>query len=301
MIQPGGRLLSPLAGMLIGATLISFSSVVVRASEVPPSTSAFYRVAIGFVVLLVWLWLRGSVRSAWAGFGNPVVILAAFFFAADLLCWHRSIFFIGPGLATLLANLQVVIIPLLAWLAWREPLSRSQSVAVPLALLGLGLMVGPAWSEVSPSYRAGVWLALLTAVFYSIYILALRRAGSAASRGSSTSALTVVSAISALFLAASFSVTGDSFVLETPAQLGWMLVYGAVCHVGGWVLIAAALPRIGAATAGLALIAQPVLSMFWDLVFFQRVFTVPEAMGAAVCVLAIFIGTGTLTRVLSPG
>lgn len=282
--------------MLAGATLISFSSVVVRASGVAPSTSAFYRVAIGFAVLALILAMRRRLVPAIRSVARPMVVLAAFFFAADLFCWHRSIFFIGPGLATLLANLQVVIVPILAWLMLREPLGNSQIVAVPLAVIGLALMVGPAWPDVSANYRMGVWLALLTAVFYSIYILALRRAGSDSGAGGPTEALAVVSATSAVFLALSFSVSDDSFYLDGAAQWGWMIIYGAVCHVGGWVLIATALPRIGAATAGLALIAQPVLSMIWDLIFFQRVFTLAEGAGAAVCVIAIFIGTRGVRR-----
>ena len=42
------------------------------------------------------------------------------FFAADLILWHHSIADVGAGLATVLANIQVVLVPLVAWAVLAE-------------------------------------------------------------------------------------------------------------------------------------------------------------------------------------
>ena len=40
-----------------------------------------------------------------------LALLAGMFFAADLIFWHQAIADVGAGLATVLGNLQVVIVP----------------------------------------------------------------------------------------------------------------------------------------------------------------------------------------------
>ena len=45
---------------------------------------------------------------------------AGVFFAADLIMWHHSIDDVGAGLATVLANIQVVVVPLVAWAVLSE-------------------------------------------------------------------------------------------------------------------------------------------------------------------------------------
>ena len=40
--------------------------------------------------------------------------------AADLILWHHSIEDVGAGLATVLANIQVGLVPLVAWLMLSE-------------------------------------------------------------------------------------------------------------------------------------------------------------------------------------
>ena len=45
---------------------------------------------------------------------------AGVFFAADLILWHHSIDDVGAGLATVLANIQVVVVPLVAWAVLSE-------------------------------------------------------------------------------------------------------------------------------------------------------------------------------------
>ena len=44
-----------------------------------------------------------------------LALIAGLFFAADLIFWHQAIADVGAGLATVLGNLQVVIVPFAAW------------------------------------------------------------------------------------------------------------------------------------------------------------------------------------------
>src|SRR5438270_7626402 len=102
---------------VLGAMAIAFSSILVRLSHASPSTAAIFRCAYALPVLGLLAWLedrrfdgRSWTERRWA-LGSGV------FFAADLLLWHHSIRDIGAGLGTVLANIQVVLVPLVAW-AW---------------------------------------------------------------------------------------------------------------------------------------------------------------------------------------
>ena len=45
---------------------------------------------------------------------------AGILFAADLFCWHQSIYFVGPGLSTLLGNFQVFLVALAGFILFSE-------------------------------------------------------------------------------------------------------------------------------------------------------------------------------------
>ena len=93
--------------LLAGSSIISFSAVFTKLSESSSSISAFYRVSFGALFLLVFCLIKKE--KLWAGTSAFLYsALAGLFFALDLFVWHRSIHYIGPGLATMLSNFQVV-------------------------------------------------------------------------------------------------------------------------------------------------------------------------------------------------
>ena len=89
----------------LGAMMISFSAVWVKLAHVTPTVSAFYRVFFGGIFLLAILLARRE--TLWRGWHClKLSLLAAIFFALDLYTWHRSIAYVGPGLATILGNFE---------------------------------------------------------------------------------------------------------------------------------------------------------------------------------------------------
>ena len=100
------RFKNPHMSLFLGATLISLSPVWVKLVNVSPTVSGFYRVLIGGGALALYLlFTRRRLELSRRSF--VILLLAAVFFAADLWFWHRSIGYVGPGLATLLGNFQV--------------------------------------------------------------------------------------------------------------------------------------------------------------------------------------------------
>ena len=130
-----------LAGLL-GALTIAFSAILVKLAKVEPSTAAVFRClyAVPLLALLAAretrLYGRRPWRDHWIG------AVAGVLFTADLILWHHSIADVGAGLATVLGNLQVVLVAFGAWAVLGERPERRIVAAVPVVFTGAVMISG---------------------------------------------------------------------------------------------------------------------------------------------------------------
>ncbi|MDH3614676.1 MAG: DMT family transporter [Gammaproteobacteria bacterium] len=281
---------NPTLRLFVGATMISFSPVWVKLVNVSPTTSGFYRVFFGGVALALFLLVTRQrlqlSKRIWV-----ILVFSCIFFALDLWFWHRSINYIGPGLSTLLANFQVFFMMLAGVVLLRQRPRPVQLVAVPLALFGLGMIVGFDWRSLPADYRLGVIFGLLTAVAYASYMLTMRAARTGSAHPLPTREVAIVSIGSAAILGLSAMAEGVSLTIPTFADASFLLAYGLVSHCAGLLFIASSLPKVTTTEAGLALLLQPTLSFVWDVLFFARPMSAAELAGAAIALFAIYLGS----------
>ncbi len=275
--------------LILGAALISFAGVFVKLVEVGPTTSAFYRMVFGGLILLAVLFAQ-RVRIRPSPRAVVFMSLAAFLFALDLFFFHRSIHYVGPGLATLLANFQVFLMALVGVAALGERLRWQTMVSIPLAVVGLATIVGFDWLSLEPRYRAGIVFGLVTAVCYAGYLLALRGSRGAGALPSLVGNLTVISLMCAAFLGIGMVVEGASFAIPTVKDGMLLVAYGALTQALAWMLISRRIATVPASVVGLVLLLQPTLAFLWDVLFFARAFSLAEASGAAIVLAAIYLG-----------
>lgn len=281
--------------MLAGAVMISFSAVFVRLADQPPDTSAFYRMFLGGSMLLaVVLWRRLPLWAGWRPFA--LACLVGFFFVLDLVFWHRSIHYVGPGLATILANFQVFALTAVGLTVYGERPSLRFWLGVPLAMLGLWLLVGVDWNQLTPQYHRGVWLGLATAAAYSAYMLTLRATQARADAPPAQSTMATSSLACAAMLAGVVGFYGGDFAIPDLQTAAAVTAYGLFGQVLGWVLLSTAMPQLNASVVGLMLLLQPSLSFVWDMWFFARPTTAVEIAGAVVALAGIYLGTTARAR-----
>jgi drug/metabolite transporter (DMT)-like permease len=257
----------PLLLAILGAGTISFSAIFVRAASVSPSTAAIFRCAYALPALGLLAWLARS-RAAPGTRRRPALAVAAgVFLAIDLVAWHHSIADVGAGLATVLGNAQVAVIPLVAWAVHAERPDRRTAAMVSLAALGVVLVSGVLDQHAYGRHPAtGAAFGAITAVTYSLFILLLR---ASSSRAASTIEPLLIATVTACVVAAILGVlVGDaSFAPSWPAH-AWLIALALTSQVLGWILIANSLPRLRAATTSLALTIQPVGSVILAAVIF---------------------------------
>lgn len=280
---------SRLLRVLAGAVLISFAAVFVSLSGVASAPAAFYRLVIGAAALFALAFLRGERLRLDPRF-VAYVLLAGLSFAADLVVWHLSIYRVGPGIATLLPNFQVVLMTLAGWLIWRERLSLRVALAVGLAVGGLVLLLLAAPQAGHVRFLSGVGYGLAAALAYTAYLLFLRLAGGSASRESPAFFIGLVSSVAAVGAGTWVLIRGESFHVAFGMSWVWLAFYGLGCQALGWLLISTGLPRVPAALAGLLLLLQPTLTFAWDHLIFGRRFTLLELAGAALALVGLYLG-----------
>jgi drug/metabolite transporter (DMT)-like permease len=289
-LSPTRILANPLLRLFAGATLISFSPVWVKLASVSPTTSGFYRLAIGGAALAVILAVSGRrlqlSKRAW-----QFLLAATIFFALDVWFFHRSIMYVGPGLATLLSNFQVFFMMLAGVLLLGQRPHLPQLIAVPLALFGLGLIVGFDWSDLPGDYRWGVIFGLLTALVYAGYMLTMRAARRDSNDPLPVREVAVISIGSAIMLGIAAFAEGESLAIPTLIDAVWLFNYGFLSQCLGLLLIASSLLKVTTTQAGIALLLQPTLSFTWDVLFFDRPMTAVELGGAMLALAAIYLGS----------
>ncbi|MCT4535375.1 DMT family transporter [Halodesulfovibrio sp.] len=280
---------TPYIAVPIGALIISFSPVLVRLTSVSPDNSAFYRVLFGGITLML---LSAASRERisvplkiWG-----LVTLTAVFFAIDLQCWHRAIVYVGPGLATILGNLQVFVTAAFGALLFKEIISKRLIAALPLAVFGLFLLIGLDLNEVSSDILWGLFFGILTAVSYSCYIITLRQSQSTPKKLPLFANMGIISLLTAACIGVAMQAKGGSFVIPTVHDWGYLVAYGVFCQGIGWAFISKGLPELPAAIAGLLMLLQPALAFVWDVLFFNRPTGAYGLLGVALVLFAIGMG-----------
>src|SRR3954451_23713683 len=278
-----------------GALTIAFSAILVRKADVAPATAAFFRCAYAVPALAVLAWIERRRTGPRARREVVLSIWAGAFFAADLICWHYAINDVGAGLATVLGNLQVVLVGLVAWLTLGERPEARVMWAVPIALFGIVLISGIVGSH---AYGAdplrGVIFGIATGLTYAAFILILRQSGRDLRRP--VSPLFEATAAAAVFALVAGLIIGDLDLAPSWPAHAWLVLLALSSQVVGWLLISVSLPRLPAALTSVLLTVQPVGSVILGVVLLNESPSLLQLAGVACIFSGIVVATARRSR-----
>jgi drug/metabolite transporter (DMT)-like permease len=282
----------PVLTAVLGALTIAFSSIFVELAGVSPATAAIFRCAYALPLLGLLAWYErrrygprasGQARLAW---------IAGAFFAADLVMWHHAIGQVGAGLATVLGNTQVVIVPIAAWLFLGERPGARVAASVPVVLIGVVLISGIIGSgdAYGQDPVLGVLFGIGTGIAYAGSLLVQRRANADHRRPAGP-------LFDATLSAAVFSLLiglplGEVDLVPSWPAHGWLVLLGLSVQVMGWLLISISLPRLPAAVTSVVLTIQPIGSVLLG------IWILSEAPSAFQLIGVLFILAGLLMTTL---
>jgi drug/metabolite transporter (DMT)-like permease len=279
----------PRSAALAAALGLSFTAIFFALSESSPSTATVYRCL--YAIPILWWLARREDRVAgtrpwrirrWA-------FLAGIFFAIDLLFFHQSILLMGAGLASVLSNLQVVVVVVAAWFIWGERPSAAQAIGIPIALAGIVLISGVLGGD---AYGAdpvlGSVLGIIVATTYAAYLLLLRKGRDRKHAAGPILDSTIACAAAAL---AAGVVIGDFEPIPTLPAHVWLLLLALSAQVGGSVALAVALPRLPAATTSLILLVQPVLAVIFAMLILSESPSAMQLLGVSLVMGGVLLGS----------
>jgi drug/metabolite transporter (DMT)-like permease len=280
----------PLLAGALGALVIAFSGIFVRLAEVSPSTAALFRCAYALPALGLLAWLEYRRHGPRPRRERLLAFVAGFWFAADLTFWHHSIEAVGAGLATVLANVQVVIVALIAWVALSERPDNRVLASIPLLILGVVLISGVVGAGAYGDDPAlGVAFGVATALSYAFFLLILRQANVDERRPAGP-------LFDATLTGAAFSAVGGLFVgdldwvpdLEAQA---WLVVLALTSQVLGWLLISVSLPRLPAVITSIVLTLQPVSAVLLAAVLLSEAPSAVQLSGVGIVLAGVVFAT----------
>jgi drug/metabolite transporter (DMT)-like permease len=278
----------PRLSALLGAFFIATSGVFYRFSHVTPETATVFRCVYGLPLLLAATVLERRAAGSLPGRDRLLAIVAGVFFASDLLFWHHSIDAVGVGMATVLANLQVVVVALAAWLLFGERPAARTLGALPIILAGvvlIGGLVGAGTYGADP--LLGVVLGLTAALSYAGYLIVIRHVG----RRHTAEPVAISTATTAIVAAIVGSALGRFDPVPSWPAHGWLLLLGITAQSAGYLLISLSLPRLPAAVTSIILLAQPVVSVGLAMVLLGEAPSAAQLAGVALAIGGIAVAT----------
>jgi drug/metabolite transporter (DMT)-like permease len=280
----------PLLAGVLGALVIAFSAILVRLAEVSPATAAFFRCAYALPVLALLAWVEQRRHGPRQRRDRLLALGAGVFFAADLICWHYSIKAVGAGLATVLGNIQVVLVAVIAWAALGERPSNRTLASIPIVFGGVVLISGVVGSGAyGDDPLLGVVYGVSTAITYAGFILVLRRAGGDLRQPAGPLFDATLSA--AVFSALGGIAIGDLDWVPGLESQAWLVLLALSSQVLGWLLISVSLPRLPAVITSIVLMLQPMTTVLLGAVLLSERPSAIQLSGVLVVLAGVAFAT----------
>lgn len=284
------RITAPQCQALLGASLFSFTGVFVRLADVSGTKSALWR-SVYALPLVAGLVLVDKHRNAhdWSAYFDSALCAIGVLEGIEVIAYQIAVTQVGVGVATVLSNLQVVIVAIVGAAGVGPRPSRAFWIGLPLAVLGAFLLVSHATAiHASANATAGVAAGLASAVVYAAFLLLLARRQReihicATGTLASTSAGTTVAVLCGA-LAARQVMPGATLVTN-----GYLICLALSTPVVGWLLITVSIRRLSSAAISLLLLLQPTLALVWGWAFFSEPISKSQLVGALLVLLS-FIG-----------
>lgn len=272
--------------LLLGGLLISCSPILVRFSETGPITTAFWRLALAIIPMLILnnRMNHGADQVKPASI-RDVALLAVpgILIGLELVIWHISLTMTSVANSTLIVNMSPIFVALGGWLFLKQKISRIFLSGLVMALIGMLILKGG--PDISGhSSLEGDAIALFAAVLYAGYILMLgftrqRFATSTIMLYSTISATLLILPLALIFETQHFPVTLFGWVIV--CALAWMT------QAAGQSLIAFAIAWLPVAFSSLTLLIQPVIAAVLAWVLLSEPLSIWQICGGLVVIAGI--------------
>lgn len=169
------RMSGPLLVLLASAfwsTSGMFISLIAREGAITPIGIAFWRDLGTFTILLLGILVLRPQLLRVARRDLPwLALMGSLSIGLFHVLWNTSILTNGVAMATVLQSNAPLVVTVVAWILWREPLTWRKIAAILLALVGTILIGGPEMLQGQQIALNGLFIGLASAVTYGLMSL----------------------------------------------------------------------------------------------------------------------------------
>lgn len=290
-----------ISALFLGIFAISFAAIFIRMSEqdLGPYATISHRFWIATVALGLWTGIQRFRQHRLNPETMPsqplsplewgLLLLAGLISGVDLCLWGLALTQTSVANAAVLGNLAPLFTTLGLWLIWKKQFDLRFLVGLLLALGG-AFTIGVEDFQLIPEHVQGDAIALLSAVFFSAYLLTLERLRV---RLSATTVLLVCSAV-ASGVSATISLCFEDQFFPVSGQ-GWLAVLGLglVSQTIGHGLVTYSLNKLSSGLVAITFLLEPAIAALGAWVLFSETLSLLNGLGFLLVTIGIYVTTSS--------
>jgi drug/metabolite transporter (DMT)-like permease len=265
---------------------MSFAAILIKAAHAPGIVTAFYRMTIGTIILVIpfIISIRKS-QTKMPGRGIILAVAAGVCFAFDMVFWTTGVVMSNATIPTLTANLAPLWVGFGTIFIFRKKLKTGFWVGLFIAIFGMVLLIHRDLSGNS-NITKGALMGAAAGLFYGIFYLV------------SEQGRKLINTLRFLFI---FTLSSGTVLTIFMLMLGYhftgydrftytiFLVTGIGVQVCGWFLINYSQGYLPASTVAPTLLGQPVITFFLAMWLLKEHLSVWHITGGAIVVMGIYL------------
>jgi drug/metabolite transporter (DMT)-like permease len=272
--------------LLAALIIIGFSAIFIKLSLAPGNVTAFYRLFIGSVIVVIPFLFdirkpgkRPSKRAVIISTGAGVV------FGIDMVLWTTGVDLGGATMPTLVANTAPVWVGLGAMIFFKEKLRAGFWLGLAIALAGVFLVMSDINGK-PVSFNTGTLLGLSAAIFYGSFFLISQHAR----KQINTLQYFFISSFSASMVNLLFIfILGQRLFGYPLVSWVYFFIMGFIGQVAGWLILNYLQGKLPASLIAPTLLVQPVMTALLAMFFLGDSFTLIDVIGGTIVLAGIFI------------
>lgn len=239
--------------------------------------------------VLLGLFLLISRKEPFLTFSRPV-FFQGIFFVATAIFFFLAVQYLSAGIATVIFFAHPALVAVLAVIFYHEKISTAQIIGLILALLGLFFISGLYFEENMTLSPLGLFLAILSAVGYGIYVLLGQKAVKTDGVWTITFTVALMGLVILIIL---FPRNLPALLSITPYQLFLGLVMAFLCTILPMVLLLKGVQKIGSSIGSLISIIEIPFVLVLAYLMLGEILTSMQFAGTILIVISTITAVAT--------
>jgi drug/metabolite transporter (DMT)-like permease len=274
----------PRLALAFGILCISIFPILIKLQLAPGLISAFYRMLFAFLLLLPYMLVTKKFKFPQKKY-LVLALICGVLFASDVAVWNIAIQESSATQASLLTNLSPLWVGIISYVFLKVKPATNFWIGTAVALFGMAMLVGFKFF-LELDFDNAFILAVLSGIFYSIYLLVSKKA---LTHIDVLSFMTISLLASSLYLAIACLVMNEPFTGFS--NMGWLVLVlqAVVCQLMAWLSISYATQHMRATRVSLSLLSQAVLTAILAWLFLDEKITINMIIGGLILLIGIRI------------